>query len=181
MQPSQLEPELVELESRLATLVPDAGGFDRDRLFFTAGRAAAESSRGGRWAWPTATAVMTVLAVVFSGLWMMNVPGGSSVPRRLPPANQETKPLAGKMVKPLSLLQGHAEQQRHEPVGSVDRSAHLLPSSYVVVRQRVIESGFDDSPRSRSESRGVSPKSESTNVPSVLRLRLRHENSDWNL
>jgi hypothetical protein len=66
--------ECRELEQALATLRPDAGPIDRDRLMFLAGRATIERAMverpwaGGmtlpKWMWPGATAVSTIAATV---------------------------------------------------------------------------------------------------------------------
>jgi hypothetical protein len=65
-----------ELEQALATLRPDAGPIDRDRLMFLAGRAMVERpGLGGllsKWLWPGATAVSTVAATILGLLLAMS-------------------------------------------------------------------------------------------------------------
>jgi hypothetical protein len=52
-------PELNTLASALASLSPSAGRLDRDQLLFRAGQA---SARRPNWPWPTASALLLVLA-----------------------------------------------------------------------------------------------------------------------
>jgi hypothetical protein len=60
---TELPGELRALEAALGTLRPSVGRLDRDRLLFEAGRRAAlESRRAARWAWPAATAALGTLA-----------------------------------------------------------------------------------------------------------------------
>jgi hypothetical protein len=66
-----------ELEYALATLRPSAGGIDRDRLMFLAGRAMVERPGVGgmmlaKWMWPSATAISTVAATVLGLLLAMS-------------------------------------------------------------------------------------------------------------
>src|SRR5271169_137423 len=57
--PGPDEQPLSDLERSLAGLQPATAGFDRDRLMFQAGRAAATRRR---WRWPAATGLMTAVA-----------------------------------------------------------------------------------------------------------------------
>ncbi len=73
-----LTPDLQALEARLAGLAPTSG-VDRDRLMYEAGRAAVAGSpsAGRRAAWPVATLLVAVAALVV-GRW--TAPQGSIDP-----------------------------------------------------------------------------------------------------
>jgi hypothetical protein len=60
-----LKPELLKLESALASLAPRPAALDRDWVMFLAGRAAARETgrRRGAWLWPCATAASLLLAL----------------------------------------------------------------------------------------------------------------------
>ena len=54
------DPKLAALEKSLSALIPAAGRIDRDQLLFRAGQA---SMQRQRWLWPSATALLTLVAV----------------------------------------------------------------------------------------------------------------------
>lgn len=60
--------DVTAFEAALASLAPQVGQFDRDRLLFLAGRASATrdagtgTARRTGWRWPAATAAMTAVA-----------------------------------------------------------------------------------------------------------------------
>jgi hypothetical protein len=63
-----------ELERALGFLRPAVSRIDRDRFLFLAGQASADVGRPGagfgRWAWPGATLISSVAAIVLSVLWL---------------------------------------------------------------------------------------------------------------
>jgi hypothetical protein len=72
------DPALGALAEALRGLAPRAGGLDRDRLMFRAGRASAPRS----WAWPLATAASTAAAVALGVLlWARPEPAPRVVER----------------------------------------------------------------------------------------------------
>jgi hypothetical protein len=60
MSESTTDPKLAALEKSLASLAPAPGRIDRDQLLFRAGQA---SMRGRAWFWPSATALVALVAV----------------------------------------------------------------------------------------------------------------------
>jgi hypothetical protein len=60
MSESTTDPKLAALEKSLSALTPAPGRIDRDQLLFRAGQA---SMKGRVWLWPSATALVTLVAV----------------------------------------------------------------------------------------------------------------------
>src|SRR4051794_1911455 len=71
------DPEIAAIEARLASLVPASGRIDRDRLMFRAGQMSVPR-RG--WAWPAATAAMTLVAAALGGALVLR-PAPSPIER----------------------------------------------------------------------------------------------------
>jgi hypothetical protein len=122
------ERELNELERSLAGLCPSPGGFDRDRLMFQAGQAAAHGPR--RLLWPAATALATGLAVCFGVVVLLRpdpavtlrvvyvdreVPVEAPAPRppESPPAPDRDRSARPAAVANLSYWQLHELAVRH--------------------------------------------------------------------
>jgi hypothetical protein len=70
------DPDLEALEGSLRRLAPRPAGVHRDRLMFRAGQAAAS----GRWPWPLATVLSSVLAAVL-GVALLTRPAPSTIER----------------------------------------------------------------------------------------------------
>ncbi len=79
--------ELKAIEAALAALVPTAGGLDRDRLMYLAGRAsvlATGEARKFRWAWPIATAAMTAVAAALLAVVSLRLADPAPRPLEIP-------------------------------------------------------------------------------------------------
>lgn len=59
------ETGMTAFENALSSLTPLAGRLDRDQLMFQAGQA---TTQGRKWVWPSATAVLGLVAAVFGGV-----------------------------------------------------------------------------------------------------------------
>jgi hypothetical protein len=74
------EPDLTDIESALAGLVPVPSRLDRDKLMFKAGAASARSAPPRRWVWPAVAATFAV-ALISESFVMAIRPGPRVIER----------------------------------------------------------------------------------------------------
>jgi hypothetical protein len=135
-----LDPELRAVEQALAGLVP-AAHFDRDRLLFEAGRAAAgrDVALAGRsWrrsAWPLATAALAMIAAALGTALAVRSPRMEIVYLERPAA-------AGNRTAAAATFPPTA-QRTGLPGPRSSGSADLPRESYANLRQRALEGNLD--------------------------------------
>jgi len=131
--------ELKAVEAALGSLVPQQGEFDRDQLMYRAGVASARGGRSTLWAWPAATAVMTLLATTLAVSLAISL-AGRSEPRvveriKYVPADGPSKTTSDPSP------QGVAMDQDQQVAVKVS------PGSYLHLRRLVLAGGVESLPR----------------------------------
>ncbi len=148
------EKDLSELERALGGLQPARAGFDRDRLMFQAGRAAAQGPR--RLLWPAAAAFMTAVAASL-GLFLALRPAAEQVVQVVYIDREITVPQPAPPKSP-------------EPQPAPEREGAASPSvlatlSYWRLQEIVVRHGIDALPEPAAPAAtGPAPASPSTSV-----------------
>jgi hypothetical protein len=159
MSESTSDSKLAALEKSLAALVPVPGRIDRDQLLFRAGQA---SVRTRPWLWPTATALLTVVAGVL----------GTALALRPTPAPVERVvyvPLPQSVAEPSTrTLQNVASAPNAQVDSPTEDGGSLWASSaeYIRERNQAIRWGVDALPPAPS----IASASQTPSVESMLGL-----------
>ena len=150
MSQEPLNPQLAALAGALKELRPQPTDWDRDRLMFQAGQAAATvSARSHRvaWLWPCAAAANFLLAVALGALLMLR--GGS----------QSVEQIAGLPASGAAI----------SSAGTPDRVG--LAAEYLRLRRQVLEYGAD----ALSERKGNDDRKPAATAPSGQQRELLRE------
>jgi hypothetical protein len=141
MSESTTDPKLAALEKSLSALVPAPGRIDRDQLLFRAGQA---SVRGRSWLWPSATALVAIVAVGLGTALMLRP--APRVIERVVFVSPESQAPAGDSTGSAPLPNARTVQN------SVENSRELWASStgYVQQRDQAIRWGVEALPPSAS-------------------------------
>ena len=153
-----LETDLTELETALASLRPSAVALDRDRLLFEAGRASARTELRGRLG--TVMAAVFALVAVGLGLLLARERGArmgleatiASLDARAPSAPLVTRAKVEDMP-----------------------SGQPGPNSYLVLTRHLMAGGIDSMPFERPAVSRAPARIEPAELPAMLRLRAIEE------
>jgi hypothetical protein len=134
--------EFKAIEAALAELAPTAGGLDRDRLMYLAGRASVLANgevRTFRWAWPVATAAMTTVAAALLAVVSLRLadpaPRTVEVPvERIVEVTVERSPAAAVVDKAASAADDQQFSPERESSNGNDRPAAVSDPWSIVSR-----------------------------------------------
>jgi hypothetical protein len=141
MSESTSDPKLIALEKSLSALVPAPGRIDRDQLFFRAGQA---SMKSRRWLWPSATALVAIVAVGLGTALMLRP--APRVIERVVFISPESQAPASDSTGSASLPNATAMQNKTES----SRELWASSAGYVQQRDQAIRWGVEALPPSGS-------------------------------
>jgi hypothetical protein len=148
------QPEQVELEASLKSLLPAQTTFNRDRLMFLAGARSAQAPVNSRrsWIWPSAAALLGVVALAEAVALTQNSPPQERVVERIvvvhePAHRTEDSP---RPVEPaIDRLVEYRSSTPHWPLSlDLDDDGYPLGggSNYYRLRRQVLRFGVDSLP-----------------------------------
>jgi hypothetical protein len=150
------------LEQRLSSWTPSAGGLDRDKMLFEAGRAAVSASKRagsgpGSLPWKLATAAALLLAVGLGVAWHLE--RNHSRERELVDQHLVTIPHKTIAQRPVPRL--------------ADQQPSLDPASYLALVRRLTLQSLEEKPLPPGASPKLTPSGRSSPVSASRPLRVR--------